>query len=190
MERREIGYRIDRCALGWLLVAGSERGVCAVMMGDTREALVDALRGEFPWAQLGCGDEQLIAWAASLKELTAGGAPEAEIPLDVRGSCFQRRVWQALRAIPRGETRSYGELARGLGMLRGARAVARACATNPVVLAVPCHRVVGADGSLRGYRWGAERKQALLEREKESDLSLSFCELGSRDDRSRRRSAA
>jgi len=171
MERREIGVRTVRCELGWLLVAGTERGVCAVMLGDARQPLLDALHEEFPWAWLGDGVGALDGWTAGLAEAVAGRPSGPEVPLDVRGSRFQRRVWQSLRAIPRGQTRSYGELARALGKPRGARAVARACAANPAALAIPCHRVVGADGALRGYRWGKDRKQALLDREKVSDLS-------------------
>ena len=190
MERREIGFRTVRCALGWLLVAGTERGVCAVMLGDSRESLRETLRAEFPWAELGRGDARLTAWVETLTALAAGRAPDAEVPLDVRGSRFQRRVWAALRAIPRGETRSYGEVAGALGMSFGARAVARACATNPAALALPCHRVVGAEGALRGYRWGTERKQALLDLEKESDLSHSSCGLAFRGGRPRRCSSA
>jgi AraC family transcriptional regulator of adaptative response/methylated-DNA-[protein]-cysteine methyltransferase len=173
MERQEIGYRTARCALGWLLVAGTPRGVCAVMLGDAAGPLEQALRREFPWAALGAGTPRLDAWTGALVELAAGRGSGGALPLDVRGSRFQRRVWQALRAIPAGETRSYGQLARELGQPRAARAVARACATNPVALAIPCHRVVGGDGALRGYRWDPQRKQALLEREKVSDLSLS-----------------
>jgi AraC family transcriptional regulator of adaptative response/methylated-DNA-[protein]-cysteine methyltransferase len=178
MERREIGCRTVRCALGWLLVAGTERGVCAVMLGDSRESLLEALRAEFPWAALGSGEGRLNDWTEILTALAAGRAPAGEVPLDVRGSRFQRRVWDALRAIPPGETRSYGELARALGAPRGARAVARACATNPVALAVPCHRVIGVDGELCGYRWGTERKRALLKREEGDDSSRSPDGLG------------
>ncbi len=191
MERREIGFRTVRCALGWLLVAGSEKGVCAVILGDVRGPLVDALRGEFPWADLASGDDRLDGWAVTLAQRAAGGRPDAEVPLDVRGSRFQQRVWAALGAIPRGETRSYGELAGSLGKPRGARAVAGACARNPVALAVPCHRVVGAGGALRGYRWGTARKQALLDQEKEGDSSLSSAGgLASSGGRARRRSNA
>jgi AraC family transcriptional regulator of adaptative response/methylated-DNA-[protein]-cysteine methyltransferase len=173
MERRAIGFHTQRCALGWLGVAGTRRGVCAVLLADTRTGAAGALRDEFPWAEPGPAGPRLTGWAAGLAALAEGRLPPEEIPLDVRGSRFQRRVWDALRGIPRGETRSYDALARELGLPRGARAVARACATNPVALAVPCHRVVGGDGALRGYRWGAGRKRALLVREKESDLSLS-----------------
>ena len=190
MERREIGYVTRGCPLGVLLVAGTELGVCAVMLGDARAPLLEELRREFPWAALAPGGAQLEVWAGSVGELAAGRGSIGEVPLDVRGSRFQRRVWEALRRIPRGQTRSYGELARQLGAPRGARAVARACATNPVALAVPCHRVVGSDGRLRGYRWGTGRKQALLDREKESDLSLSFQRLSCRDGRARSRRIA
>lgn len=190
MERR-VGYVTARCALGWLLVAGTERGVCAVMIGDAPGPLVEALRRELPWAPLQEGGPGLEGWTRSLVDLAAGRLPAEDVPLDVRGSRFQRRVWAAIQAIPRGETRSYGELAVGLGQPAGARAVARACATNPTSLVVPCHRVVGGDGTLRGYRWGLDRKRALLAAEqKESDLSLSFESLPSGDGRRSGRSAA
>ena len=185
VERREIGVRTLPCELGWLLVAGTERGVCAVMLGEARQGLLDELRAEFPWAELGAGPAPLDEWAEVLVALAAGREPGRELPLDVRGSRFQRRVWRALRAIPRGETRSYGELARALGAPQGARAVARACASNPVALGIPCHRVIGADGALRGYRWGVDRKRALLDREKVSDLSLSSRPVSSPDGRPR-----
>ena len=190
MERCEIGWVTRRCPLGLLLVAGSLRGVCAVMLGEVRHTLLDELRMEFPWAERVPGGERLEIWAAAVAELAAGRVPDADVPLDVRGSRFQRRVWDALQGIPRGRTRTYGQLAAELGMPQGARAVARACATNPVALVVPCHRVVGADGKMRGYRWGTQRKQQLLEREKESELSLLFSRLSSANGPARPRSAA
>jgi AraC family transcriptional regulator of adaptative response/methylated-DNA-[protein]-cysteine methyltransferase len=186
-----IVYAIVDSPLDRLLVAMTGFGVCFVCLGEDDGVLTRALEAEFPAAEAIERDDQAVAPAVELLvAFLDDGTPPLGLPLDIRATAFQRRVWQELITIPCGETRTYSEIAETLGLPRGQRAVARACATNPVALAVPCHRVVGADGSLRGYRWGQERKQALLDREKESDLSLSFCELGSRDGRSRRRSAA
>ena len=167
MQERAIEFAFRRCALGWLLVAGTGRGVCWIGLGDDAADLEARLRAEFPWAPLRPGASRVAAWARALGERVAGRQLGLELPLDVRGSRFQRRVWQAIRAIPRGETRSYGELAAALGRPGAARAVASACAANPVALLVPCHRVVRTGGGPGGYRWGAERKRALLERERE-----------------------
>ena len=169
VERREIGVRTLPCELGWLLVAGTERGVCAVMLGEARQWLLDELRAEFPWAELGAGPAPLDEWAEVLVALAAGREPGRELPLDVRGSRFQRRVWRALRAIPRGETRSYGWLAGRAGRRGAARAVGQAMARNPVPLVIPCHRVVGADGCLVGFGGGLDLKQRLLDLESRND---------------------
>lgn len=161
----EIRFAIGQCSLGAVLVAATDRGVCAILLGDDAEALLRELQDRFARARLvGAeqGFENLVAKAVSLVEQPA--AP-VDLPLDIRGTAFQRRVWEALRAIPAGETRSYGEIAAGLGMPRAVRAVARACAANPLAVAIPCHRVVRLDGGLSGYRWGIERKRALLDRE-------------------------
>jgi AraC family transcriptional regulator of adaptative response/methylated-DNA-[protein]-cysteine methyltransferase len=186
MERRAIDYAVVPCELGFLLVAGSARGVCQVALGDSESELVALLRAEFPYAELRAAGERLAPWVAALQRAVAGEAPGSEVPLDVRGSRFQRRVWDAIAAIPRGETRSYGQLARAVGRPGAARAVGQACSANPVAVLVPCHRVVAAGGGEGGYRWGLARKRALLEREsKESDLSLSLSGLSWRRGRFR-----
>lgn len=161
----EIRFAIGRCSLGSILVASSARGVCAILLGEDPDALARELQDGFPRAHLIGGDarfERLVARVVGLVENPALGL---DLPLDVRGTAFQRRVWQALRAIPAGTTVSYGELARRIGAPRSARAVARACAANTLAVAIPCHRVVSADGGLSGYRWGVERKRELLQRE-------------------------
>jgi AraC family transcriptional regulator of adaptative response/methylated-DNA-[protein]-cysteine methyltransferase len=161
-----IRFATARCELGLLLVAATDRGVCSVMLGDESAALEQLLRQQFSAATIlpdtaGMA-EQVKTLLAAMTDHRAG----SDIPLDVRATAFQARVWQALRQIPRGETRSYAEVARALGQPNAVRAVARACATNPVAIAVPCHRVIGSDGSLTGYRWGTERKKKLLAMEK------------------------
>jgi AraC family transcriptional regulator of adaptative response/methylated-DNA-[protein]-cysteine methyltransferase len=167
-EGRAIAWTVVETSLGALLVAASERGVCRVAFGRSEAELAALLARELPFARLERGDGRVAGWAAALARSVEGDAAvRLELPLDVAGSRFQRRVWDALRAIPRGEVRSYGAVARELGAPGAARAVAQACAANPVPLAVPCHRVVGAAG-LGGYRFGVARKQALLEREARS----------------------
>jgi AraC family transcriptional regulator of adaptative response/methylated-DNA-[protein]-cysteine methyltransferase len=162
-EGEVIRFATLPCALGRLLVAATERGVCAVSLGAADGPLEAELRAEFPRAELARDEHGVSPWAAAvLRHVEAAGAPP---PLDLRGTAFQLRVWQALREIPRGETRSYGEVARTLGAPGSARAVARACASNRVALVVPCHRVVRGGGEAGGYRWGAELKRRLLERE-------------------------
>jgi AraC family transcriptional regulator of adaptative response/methylated-DNA-[protein]-cysteine methyltransferase len=160
-----IGYSIFACDMGHLLVAATARGVCVVRFGDEPEALAAALRDEFPFAEVRPDGERLAPWVEALRDYLDGRSTRLDFPLDVRASQFQRRVWDALRAIPRGETRSYSELATRIGQPRAVRAVAGACAANPVAVAIPCHRVVPARGGAGGYRWGSWRKQALLERE-------------------------
>lgn len=164
----EIRFAVGQCSLGAILVAATEVGVCAILLGDEPEALVRDLQDRFAKARLIGAEkafEELVAKAVGLVERPA--AP-VDLPLDIRGTAFQRRVWEALRAIPAGETRSYGEIAAGLGLTRAVRAVARACAANPLAVAIPCHRVVRLGGALSGYRWGIERKRALLGREAEA----------------------
>jgi AraC family transcriptional regulator of adaptative response/methylated-DNA-[protein]-cysteine methyltransferase len=160
-----IRFAIGACDLGAILVAATDKGICAILLGDDPEALARDLQDRFPRAELLGAEadfEQTVARVVALVE-----APEIglDLPLDVRGTAFQQRVWQALREIPAGRTVSYAELAELVGAPRGARAVAGACAANALAVAIPCHRVVRNDGSLSGYRWGVERKQALLERE-------------------------
>ena len=152
--------------LGRVLVGATDRGVCAVSLGDDDARLLEALQAEYPRAVLEPADADVQRFLAEIARAAAGEAAAlAEVPVDVRGTAFQQRVWNALRAIPRGETRSYAEVAAAVGQPRASRAVAAACAANRVALVVPCHRVVRAGGALGGYRWGAERKRALLEGE-------------------------
>jgi AraC family transcriptional regulator of adaptative response/methylated-DNA-[protein]-cysteine methyltransferase len=157
-----IRFAIGDCRLGAVLVACSEVGVCAILLGDDAEALLHELQDRFPRATLIGGDEEFDAVIAKVIALVDHPSLPVELPLDVRGTAFQRKVWQALRAIPPGTTRSYSAIAEDLGMPKGARAVASACAANPLAVAIPCHRVVRTDGSLSGYRWGVERKRRLL----------------------------
>lgn len=161
-----IRFAIGQCSLGAILVAATERGLCAILIGDQPEPLLQDLQARFPQAELlGAepGFEQTVAQVIGLVEAPRLGL---DLPLDVRGTAFQQRVWQALRAIPAGSTVSYAELAARLALPGGARAVAGACAANPVAVAIPCHRVVRTGGALSGYRWGIERKRTLLERER------------------------
>jgi AraC family transcriptional regulator of adaptative response/methylated-DNA-[protein]-cysteine methyltransferase len=168
-EGRRIGYTIADSPLGRLLVAATADGVCSVCLGDEDAPLEAALRGQYPAAQLVCDPEGLGRWVDALVRHLGGDLPHLELPMDVRATAFQRRVWAALQAIPYGETRSYSDIAKAVGQPGAARAVARACADNRVALIVPCHRVVREDGALGGYRWGVERKRALLDREKQED---------------------
>jgi AraC family transcriptional regulator, regulatory protein of adaptative response / methylated-DNA-[protein]-cysteine methyltransferase len=148
--------------LGRLLVAATPRGVCAVKIGDADAALERDLRAEYPAAIITRGETGLTTWVSHIVDSLKPGAPDPRLPTDVKASAFQRRVWRELQRIPRGRTRSYKEVAQRIGQPEAARAVARACAANPVALIVPCHRVVRADGAPGGYHWGAERKRALL----------------------------
>ena len=163
----QIGYTIVDSPLGRLLVAATERGVCAVSLGDDDTALTAELAAEYPKATLSRDDTGIEGAVTTLLDYLRGARPDANLPLDVQATAFQRQVWQALQAIPYGETRTYGQLARELGNPAAMRAVGRACATNPVSLIVPCHRAVGSDGKLHGFRWGLGRKQALLDMERE-----------------------
>ena len=147
------------------MVAASTRGVCAILMGDDPSALIHDLQDSFPHATLIGGDtdfEQLVAKVVGFVEMPSLGL---DLPLDVRGTAFQQRVWQALMKIPAGETVNYSDIARRIGAPKAVRAVASACAANTLAVAIPCHRVVRTDGSISGYRWGVERKRTLLERE-------------------------
>ena len=160
-----ISYATVPCPLGWLLVAATERGICRIALGAAPRTLEGALRAEFPAADVTPDRGVLKPWLATLVGYLDGHEPHLDLPLDVRATAFQRRVWEELRKIPYGTTRSYSAVARAIGRPGATRAVARACASNPAALIVPCHRVVREDGSLGGYRWGVERKRALLERE-------------------------
>ena len=160
-----IRFAIGECSLGSILVARSERGVCAILLGDDPGVLARDLQDRFPRATLIGGDpefERLVSQVVGFVEAPGIGL---DLPLDVRGTAFQQRVWQALREIPAGSTASYTEVARRIGSPTSVRAVAQACASNPLAVAIPCHRVVRTDGGLSGYRWGVERKRALLQRE-------------------------
>jgi AraC family transcriptional regulator of adaptative response/methylated-DNA-[protein]-cysteine methyltransferase len=160
-----IYYATVPCALGYVLVAATKRGVCTVQLGDSVAMLETELAQEFPAATCVVDESQLSEAIEWLLSYLAGQPIHIQLPLDIQATAFQRRVWQALRAIPYGETRAYAELAVEIGNPKATRAVARACATNPVALVIPCHRVIGSDGRLSGYRWGIERKQALLDQE-------------------------
>jgi len=168
MQDREIVFDIVVCQLGPLLLAASQRGVCHVRFGEEESQLERDLRSEFAFAALRRDPMALKVCCDMLVSYVDGHSPRLELPLAVSGSRFQQRVWDALRRIPRGETRSYGRLARELGVAAGARAVARACAANPVAVAIPCHRVIRSDGGLGGYHWGLERKRILLAAEAEA----------------------
>jgi len=161
----DIRFAVGECSLGAILVAASEVGVCAIMIGDDPDALARDLQDRFPRAELIGGDavfEELVAKVIGLVEAPGLGA---DLPLDVRGTAFQQRVWQALREIPSGQTVSYADLAKRIGAPKSVRAVAQACGANAIAVAIPCHRVVRNNGALAGYRWGVERKRALLDRE-------------------------
>jgi len=161
-----IRYAVMDSPVGRLLVAATERGVCSVRLGDADGALEAGLRADFPEASLSSDPRGVGPWAREIVRHLEGETPRVDIPLDLRATVFQQRVWNTLRAIPRGQTRSYAKVAEAVGAPGAARAIARACATNPVALVVPCHRVVRGDGELGGYRWGVARKSALLERER------------------------
>jgi AraC family transcriptional regulator, regulatory protein of adaptative response / methylated-DNA-[protein]-cysteine methyltransferase len=162
---KAIRFAIGQCSLGAILVAISERGVCAIMLGDDSDALVDELARRFGRAELIGGDAELERVVAQVVGLVEAPRVGFDLPLDIRGTAFQQRVWQALREIPAGETASYADVARRIGAPRAVRAVAGACAANALAVVIPCHRVVRTDGALSGYRWGVERKRALLDRE-------------------------
>ncbi len=164
-ERTTIRFAIGECSLGAILVAATDRGVCAILLGDDPDTLVRDLQDRFDRAELIGGDagfEDLVAKAVGLVEHPGQGV---DLPLDVRGTAFQQKVWQALRDIKAGDTASYSEVAQAIGAPRAVRAVAQACAANNLAIAIPCHRVVRNDGALSGYAWGVARKRALLDRE-------------------------
>jgi AraC family transcriptional regulator of adaptative response/methylated-DNA-[protein]-cysteine methyltransferase len=160
--RRQIHFAIGECSLGSILVAKSAKGVCAILLGDDPDALARDLQDRFPKATLIGGDQAFESLVAQVVGFVEAPALGFDLPLDVRGTAFQQRVWQALRKIPAGATVSYRELAERIGAPKAVRAVAQACASNPIAVAIPCHRVVRQDGALSGYRWGVERKRALL----------------------------
>ncbi|MDH3282437.1 MAG: bifunctional DNA-binding transcriptional regulator/O6-methylguanine-DNA methyltransferase Ada [Gammaproteobacteria bacterium] len=161
-----IRFAVGQCSLGAILVAASARGVCAIFLGDDPDDLVRELEDRFPRADLIGGDTGFEQWVATVVGFVEAPQLGLDLPLDVRGTAFQQRVWQALREIPAGETASYTDVAQRIGSPKSVRAVAQACAANALAVAIPCHRVVRSDGELSGYRWGVERKRALLERER------------------------
>jgi AraC family transcriptional regulator of adaptative response/methylated-DNA-[protein]-cysteine methyltransferase len=161
----KIAFTVAASSLGKVLVAGTERGISAVYLGDDERTLVGALEKEYPRAEIARAAASNESWLKEFLSRVEGHAPSKELPLDVRATAFQRRVWQELQKIPCGATRTYTQVARAMGKPNSVRAVARACATNPTSIVVPCHRVIRTDGELAGYRWGLQRKQKLLERE-------------------------
>jgi AraC family transcriptional regulator of adaptative response/methylated-DNA-[protein]-cysteine methyltransferase len=161
----DIRFAIGETSLGSVLVAGSDKGVCAILFGEKPDALVDDLQGRFPRARLVGRDRSFEKWVAKVVGFVEAPRLGLDLPLDIRGTVFQRRVWKALQEIPIGSTASYSEVAKKVGAPRSARAVAQACAANRLAVAIPCHRVVRNDGGLSGYRWGVERKRTLLARE-------------------------
>ncbi|GHD56551.1 methylated-DNA--[protein]-cysteine S-methyltransferase [Jeongeupia chitinilytica] len=162
LQPEVLRHACGESLLGTVLVAQSAGGICAVLIGDAAASLLDDLQARFPKARIGQGDETTVALLAQVLALISRPAHAIAVPLDARGTAFQQAVWQALRQIPAGETRSYAELAKALGAPSAVRAVAGACAANPLAVVVPCHRVLRSDGTISGYRWGVERKQALL----------------------------
>jgi AraC family transcriptional regulator of adaptative response/methylated-DNA-[protein]-cysteine methyltransferase len=162
-----VRYTIASSPLGRMLIAATDKGICAIQFADDDEQLQQGLMREFPFATRRRDDAAMAEWRVNLTSLMQGREANPSLPLDIRATAFQRRVWEALQRIPRGETRSYGAVAKKIGMPKATRAVARACATNPVAVAIPCHRVVRQDGELGGYRWGIERKKQLLALEKQ-----------------------
>jgi AraC family transcriptional regulator of adaptative response/methylated-DNA-[protein]-cysteine methyltransferase len=168
-----ISYTIAPCSLGRVLVARTARGISAVYLGDRDSDLAEALHKEYPRADIRCGAREHVNWVRAIVRHLAGSNRRLDLPTDVVATAFQRRVWEALRSIPLGATRTYSEVARSIGQPSAIRAVARACATNPAAIVVPCHRVVRSDGTLAGYRWGAERKRSLLEQERRAAKRVS-----------------
>jgi AraC family transcriptional regulator of adaptative response/methylated-DNA-[protein]-cysteine methyltransferase len=165
-QGEQIRYAIARSPLGWLLVAATRQGLCSVRLGETALELEQELHQEFNAAQLQANDPELQQWMQHLLEYLNGLHPLPALPIDIQATAFQLRVWEALRAIPLGTTASYRDIAQQIGQPQSVRAVARACAMNPIALVVPCHRVIQKGGGLAGYRWGIDRKQALLSLEK------------------------
>ena len=157
-----VRYTIASSPLGRMLIAATDKGICAIQFADSDEQLQQGLMREFPFATRRRDDAAMAEWRVNLTRLMEGREASPSLPLDIRATAFQRRVWEALQKIRRGETRSYSAVAKKIGMPRATRAVARACATNPVAVAIPCHRVIREDGKLGGYRWGIDRKEQLL----------------------------
>jgi len=167
---QKIHYSVVKCPLGLLLLAATKKGICAVRVGDSQKELVDELKNEFKNADINETNAELSEWPQMLIDYLAGRIPWPKLPFYVKATAFQRRVWDHLRTIPEGQTMHYSEIASAIGQPKATRAVARACATNPVALVIPCHRVVPKTGGVGGYRWGAERKEKLLAMEKQKEL--------------------
>ncbi len=167
-QKENINYSIADSSLGRLLVAATERGICALSLGDSDQTLESELRKDYPKAQIHRDSARLEGWVVSIVNHLKDPSLSLHLPLDIQGTTFQWQVWRQLQSIPSGETRSYAEISQKLGRPGTARAVGRACASNRVAVVIPCHRAVREDGQLGGYRWGLERKEALLAREKES----------------------
>ncbi len=163
-----IRFALGECSLGSILVAASDIGICAIALGDEPERLARELQDRFPRAELIGGDSEFEQWVAKVVGFVEAPAIGLDLPLDMRGTAFQQRVWQALRQIPVGEKVSYADIAQRIGAPKAVRAVAGACAANTLAVAIPCHRVVRSDGGLSGYRWGVERKAELLRRERQA----------------------
>jgi AraC family transcriptional regulator of adaptative response/methylated-DNA-[protein]-cysteine methyltransferase len=161
-QAAELRFATGTCSLGSILVAESDKGVCAILFGADADAMVRDLRDRYPAAKLSAGDKGILAKVTRFIE---NPASSFDLPLDPQGTEFQRQVWAALREIPAGRTASYLDVAKRIGMAEAVRAVAQACAANPIAVAIPCHRVVKSDGRISGYRWGVERKRRLLNRE-------------------------
>jgi AraC family transcriptional regulator of adaptative response/methylated-DNA-[protein]-cysteine methyltransferase len=170
---QDIRYAISECSLGPVLIAASEKGVCAILFGDDLEGLRRELQDQFPRAHLIGGDKSFQELTAKVVAFVEDPAKNLDLPLDIRGTAFQHRVWDTLRRIPAGSTASYAEIAEKIGAPKAVRAVARACATNLIAVAIPCHRVVRSDGGLSGYRGGVERKRALLAKEAKTKFKLA-----------------
>jgi len=166
-EGAVIRFAVGQCSLGAILVAATTKGICSILLGDDPQALVRDLEDRFSKAELIGGDQDFEKWVAKVVGFVEAPALGLDLPFDVQGTVFQQRVWQALCAIPCGNTASYAEIAHRIGAPKAVRAVAQACAANPLAVAIPCHRVVRTNGDLAGYRWGVERKRALLQRERE-----------------------
>lgn len=161
----DIHFAVGECSLGSILVAKSDRGICAILLGDEPDALTRDLQDRFPHANFIGGDTEFEQFVSKVVGFVEAPALGLDLPLDIRGTAFQQRVWQALQKIPLGSTASYTDIAKCIGLPKSVRAVAQACGANPLAVAIPCHRVVRHDGALSGYRWGVERKRTLLERE-------------------------
>src|SRR5947199_74036 len=175
-EGETIRYTVVSTWLGWALVAATGRGICMTALGDNRASLEADLRRRFPAANLAAADAALSSWAERVVRFITRPGEQLDLPLDIRGTAFQAQVWRALQKIPPGETATYTGIAQALGRPRAVRAVAQACASNKLAVLVPCHRVVRRDGDLSGYRWGVERKRALLAREREAAMADAAAE--------------